>query len=143
MSWVKLLNPANIFGALISAISGYQIKKKEKEILKTQAKTKIEMAKITGTNEIALKDAEWEAISVDKQDSTWKDEYITLVMTWPLIGIMLGAVLKTFFNNDQLLVSTLEGIKELQALGMDFGLLMTIVVSAAVSIKVADKVRRL
>jgi hypothetical protein len=138
-----LLNPANIFGSIVTAISAYFLKKKEKQILETQAKAKIEVAKAAGETQIALKDAEWEAISVGKSDSTWKDEYVTLVVTWPLIGILGGSLWKAFSGNDTLLIGTLDGIRELTNLGMDFGLLMTIVVSAAVSIKVADKMRRL
>lgn len=142
MTWLTLLNPAKLITSGIDAISGYQLKKKEKEIIKTQAEAKIALAKQSGATKIALSDTEWEAISVSKSDSTWKDEYVTLVITWPLIGILAGSLLNALFGNDLLLVGTLDGIERLIALGLDFGILMTIVVSAAVSIKAVDKIRK-
>lgn len=142
MNWLSILNPTNLIGKVVDSISSYQSKKKDKEISKIQAQSKLDLAKQSGKTEITLKDAEWEAISVSKSDTSWKDEYVTLVVTWPLIGILAGCLLDTFFGNRLLLEGTLEGIRQLKELGMDFGVLMTIVVSAAVSIKAVDKFRK-
>lgn len=142
MSLLTWLNPSNLIGKGIDAVSGYQQKKKDKEILKIRAQSKLELAKQAGKTSITLKDQEWESISVSKSDSTWKDEYVTLVVTWPLIGVLAGSLLASCTGNTELLDGTLNGIKGLKELGMDFGILMTIVVSAAVSIKAAGVLRK-
>ena len=142
MSILSSLNPMSLIGKGIDAISGYQQKKKEKEIIKVQAHAKLELAKQKGKTEITLKDAEWEAISVSKSDGTWKDEYVTLVVTWPLIGVLLGTMWQAFTGDDTILKGTLDGVKELKNLGMDFGLLMSMVVGAAISIKTVEAVRK-
>lgn len=132
----------NLINKTVDAVSGYQQKKKDKEILKIQAQSKLELAKQAGKTSITLKDSEWESISVSKSDSTWKDEYVTLVVTWPLIGVLAGSLLQAFTGNTLLLEGTLSGIEQLTKLGMDFDILMTIVVSAAVSIKAAGVLRK-
>ena len=49
---------------------------------------------------------------------------------------MIGAVWNAFTANDRLLTGTLAGIKELNALGLNWDTLTTAVVFAAIGLKV-------
>lgn len=142
MNLLAWLNPTNLIGKVVDTVGDYQSKKKDKEIAKISAQSKIELARQAGQTDITLKDSEWEAISVSKSDSTWKDEYVTLIITYPLVGVLLGTLIQAFTGDSTLLQGTLDGVQGLLALGMDYGTLMTIVVSAAVSIKAVGAIRR-
>ena len=80
-------------------------------------------------------DKEWEALSKEAESGTWKDEYVTIIITLPIPAIMIGAVYQAFTGDATLLVGINEGIGHLKNLGLDMGELMYIVVLAAVGIK--------
>lgn len=142
MSLLAMLNPTNIIGKGIEMIGNYQMKKKDIKMVATQAQAKLEMAKLAGKTEIALKDSEWEAIAQAKSDSTWKDEYVTLIITAPIVGVLGGSIWNAFTGNSRLLDGTLAGIDGLINLGMDYGVVMTMVVAAAVSVKAVGTLRK-
>ena len=124
-----------LIGKVIDSVTGYQNKKKDKEIVKIKAQSKLAIAKQAGDKEIALTDAEWEAIAVSQNKETWKDEYITLVITWPILGLLLGSISMVFRDDPRLVDATILGITKLQEVGVDMGMLMMPVVLAAVGLK--------
>jgi hypothetical protein len=86
MNWLSLIAPiANIF-----------TKKEERKKVKVEGEAKLAIAKQKGETDITLTDQEWEAIGVGKQDSTWKDEYVTIVVTSPILLIIVGSVWYAF-----------------------------------------------
>ena len=126
--------------AAISGIAGYLGKGQEIKKTREQAQAKLRLKKETGDQNITLTDAEWESLSTQKQDSTWKDEYVTIVLTAPIIMVLIGAVWNGFDpSNDKLLTGTLRGISALRDIGLDYGLLSTAVVMAAVGLKIWRK----
>ena len=126
-----------IIGNLIDAVSGYFQKKQEIKAASATAKVKLESQKISGQQSLELTDAEWEAISANTQNNSWKDEYVTIIITSPIVLILLGSVFAAlgYSAGSEILKGTLSGISELKNLGMDFGLLMNAVVFAAVGLK--------
>lgn len=132
-SW---LNPANLIGKGIDAISGYQVKKKEKEIIKIRAQAKLDQAREQGNQDVTLTDAEWESIAVSKSDSTWKDEYVTIVFTAPIVVLLFGSMASSYGTDISLVDATLEGVRALKELGIDFGTTTYAIVLAAIGLKV-------
>ena len=131
-----------MFSAITSLLSGLvspvtnligkvQDRKKAAETLQG----KIAMAKQQGEQSITVTDAEWENLAVNKIDSSWKDEYVTIIITFPLVGILGGALWLAFTGDARLLDGIKAGIAELQALGMDYGTLLKAVVLAALGLK--------
>ena len=120
----------------VSAVGGYFNKRQDIKKAKVSAEAKLALKKETGDQSIALTDAEWEAISARGLGVTWKDEYVTLIITAPIVLILGGAVWQAFTGDQRLLDGVLEGISRLAALGLDWGTLTLAVVLAAIGLKV-------
>lgn len=122
-------------GGIVKPIANIFVKKSErKQAIKT-AQAKILQAQVEGQNEITLQDREWEAIMAQKTDSTWKDEYVTVIITSPIIGLIAGAVWTAFTGDTTLLTGTKDALVALKQAGIDMGVLMQVVVYAAVGLK--------
>ena len=131
------MNPITLISAGISAITGYFGKKQEIKKVAVVANAKLAQAKQDGQQTVTMTDAEWESLSVKTQNESWKDEYITLIITSPFITILadsIGAALG-FAWGPQIVTGTVQGLKEMKALGMDYGTIINAVVFAAVGLK--------
>ncbi len=124
----------NALSAVVASVSSIFTKKEERKTIKIQTEGKLALAKTNGEKEITLTDQEWESISVNKQDTTWKDEYVTIVCTSPYMLIIVGSIAAAF-GYPLLLSGALSGIKELKTQGVDVGHMVEVVVYAAVSLK--------
>jgi len=124
----------SFFSSLVSPIAKVFTKREERKTVKTQVEGKIALAKTNNEKEITLTDQEWEAISVSKQDTTWKDEYVTVIGTSPYVLIILGAVLAAF-GKPELLAGATSAISELNEIGVDVGHITEVVVYAALGLK--------
>jgi len=114
-------------------VEGYKVNQKRKQAKET-GKAKLAQAALQADTDITLTDAEWEAIGNEKQDTTWKDEYVTIICTSPYVFIFLGAVVAAFGNN-QLLLGAMTGVAKLESIGIEVGHLCEVVVYAAVGLK--------
>jgi hypothetical protein len=112
----------------------------ERKTNKDNLEAKIAIVKSTDATQVTLTDAEWESISKQLELDSWKDELATVVVLYPLVGIMLGSVVAAFTGDTRLLTGTVDGIKALKEVGIDMSELMLIVVLAAVSLKCWRKV---
>ena len=119
--------------SITSAYTSYQDRKKSA----TTAKYKVLQAKEDATNTLNLTDAEWESIAASKQDSSWKDEYITVVVTLPIPLLILGGVIQAYSpESSQLLTGTVEGIKAINNLEGNLGEMLLAVVYGAIGLKI-------
>lgn len=96
----------------------------------------IALAQQKGETTITVNEQQWEAISANKSDTTWKDEYVTVICTLPYVLITLGCLLIAFGQEPAMLDGALDAIAKLKAIGIDAGHLCEVVVYAAVSLKV-------
>ena len=126
---------SSIFGSVVEPLSeAYQTRQKRKQAAES-AKAKLAMAKQSGDSKLELNDDEWEAVSKQNEDGTWKDEYITVIITSPFVLLFLSAITSSLAGDMRYLNAVNLGIQQLKSLGVDLGELMFIVVLAAVSIK--------
>ena len=123
-------------GGIIKGITGIFSKREDRKKAIQTGQLKIQAANDKADNDLELSDAEWEAVSVSKQDSTWKDEYITIVITAPFVTILVGAILGAYTGDMSLLDGTKSALTEMKNIGIDLGGLMQTVVLAAVGLKV-------
>lgn len=121
-------------GAIVSPIANIFIKKEERKTTKIQAEGKLALAKNNNEKEITLTDQEWEAICASKQDTTWKDEYVTVLGTSPYLLIVVGAILAAF-GYPEILTGITSAIKQLKEVGVDVGHIVEVVVYAALGLK--------
>lgn len=121
--------------ALVSPISSaYQTNQKRKQA-KESADAKIKLARQDSEYKLDLTTAEWEAISKKNENETWKDEYVTIIITSPFVLVFLASIHAGYTGDMKLLNAVNLGIENLKNLGVNLGDLMYIVVLAAVSIK--------
>lgn len=137
MNWLTTL--AAPFTAMINGVSGYVSKKQEARANKESAIIKLKQSKQDGEQQTTLTDAEGEAVLANGLASSWKDEYVTIVITFPIVLIMFGTVYFAFTQDDRMLVAGVESIKALESAGVDMGFLMEAVVLAAISLKIWRK----
>jgi hypothetical protein len=75
-----------VAGLLGDVVKGYFETKKQKakqKLLQVQAETKIMEKKVTG-------EIDWDMEMAKASDNSWKDEWLTIIFTIPLIMLLLG-----------------------------------------------------
>lgn len=122
--------------ALIKGGFNLANEKVEAKKLKQTAEAKLKLKKETNDTNIELTDAEWESLGQKGLSDSWKDEYVTLIVTAPIVSVLVGAVWNAFTGNSALLTGTLDGIEKLTLLGLNWDVLTTAVVLAAVGLKI-------
>ena len=103
--------------------------------MKVNTEAKLRMAKQAGELNVTLTDAEWESVSVQQNGDSLKDEWITATFLMLIWSVVLGSVYAAVFDSPEVIEGILAGIKLLQNLGIDFGLLTEVVVYAGIGIK--------
>lgn len=124
-----------ILGTVAQGVLGIFRGREERRTVRAQAEGALAQAKQEGRDRVELSRAEWEAIMAQGTHGSWKDEYVTLVITSPIVGVLAGAVWEALFGDPRLLDGVLRGMNVLADLGFDMGELMFVVVLAAVGIK--------
>lgn len=127
---------APFIAPIISGIFSFFNKKQETKAAKQSAQAKLALKKETGDQNIELTDAEWESLTAKGLEASWKDEYVTIIITSPIVGIMIGAVWSAFDpTNTALIDGTLAGVEKLKDLGLDWDFLMKAVILSAIGLK--------
>ncbi|WP_102794292.1 hypothetical protein [Bowmanella denitrificans] len=137
MSWLTAL-AAPVTGVINGVVDIFRSKQERKKLAET-AKAKLAAQKEKGAQEVTLTDAEWESLNVGQQDNTWKDEYITILITSPLLLIVVGTVWTAFTGDLRLVQAGIESIKAMTAAGVDMEFMMEAVVLAAIGLKLWRK----
>ena len=131
-----------IFDTVASPISkAYQSKQKRKQSAES-AKAKIQLAKQTSEFKLELNDDEWEALSKKNENETWKDEYVTIIITSPFVLLFVASIISGWTGDMRYLDAVNLGISNIKDLDVDLGKLMYLVVLAAVSIKGVGVLRK-
>lgn len=119
---------------IVAPIAGFfTAKTKANQIIET-GRQKIQAAQVDGENSLNLTDAEWEAVGVEKSDSTWKDEYVTVTMTIWIWVAMVGSIAAAY-EKPQILDGVKLFLEVCTENGIDVGYLTVMVVGAAVGLK--------
>lgn len=121
-------------GSIVKSIAGIFTANTRRKQAKESGIQKILQAQVDGGNSLNMSDAEWEAVNASKADSSWKDEYVTVVCTSPYVLIIIGAVANAF-GAPEILQGAMTGIQKLQDIEIDVGEMVKVVVYAAVGLK--------
>lgn len=124
-----------IVGTIIKPITDTLHRRQQRKAAKEAVQGKIAVAKQENAQEVLLKDAEWETVSQQMQATSWKDEFLTIIITSPIILLLFGGVAAAC-GFPQVLEGTVAGLAAIQATGVDFGFLMNSVVLAGIGLKV-------
>lgn len=102
---------------------------------KAEEKKAIQQRKITSINN----DADWESKMAGASGNSWKDEYLTIVLTLPIIAVGYSLV-----TGDQSVIDRLnDGFSALERLPEWYQYLLFLACSAAFGLKSADKLMSL
>ena len=126
---------SSLVGGIVAPVAKVFEKREDTKLHKASVAGKIALAKQTGATEITLKAQEWENIAVRGTEDSWKDEYITILVTAPFALIVVGAVAEALFGYSALLDSVVVIIDKLATVGVDLGEIMLPVVLAAIGIR--------
>ena len=108
-----------------------------KDFLKGKAEEKkaIQQRKITAINN----DADWESKMADASANSWKDEYLTVILTLPIIAVGYPVV-----TGDSSVIDRLnDGFTALEKTPEWYQYLLFLACSAAFGLKSADKIMSL
>lgn len=123
MKWL-----ADIASSLISPVTNYLS-------TKNVNKTKIAQQQIQRLMNADDKEAEWEAIQAESGNNSWKDEWITLIITLPIPVIFISVILSVLFGNPLIAEAAKAGVKSINELVPNYAELLYIVCLAAIGIK--------
>lgn len=92
---LALLGPVGkIFESGLGIISGYFESKRKIAEAKTEAEIALQQAKITSALKIqegeALHTIEWENLMAKASETSWKDEFVTIVISLPFLAAFFG-----------------------------------------------------
>lgn len=128
-------NPLNWATALFKPLSDAYAANQQRKAAKESAKAKIKMAKQDGDLKLELNDQEWEALGVDRENASWKDEYVTVSIVSVFNLLIVGGIAAAF-GHPQVLEGMVAAIGALTSAGVDVGFLLNAVVLAAIGLKV-------
>tara|TARA_Y100000310_G_scaffold345238_1_gene463002 strand:+ start:253 stop:654 length:402 start_codon:yes stop_codon:yes gene_type:complete len=125
-----------LLAGIVSPLSKAYTSRNDRRMSENLAKTKLQENRQQGEQKRELTDAEWEALAKAEEGKTWKDEYLTVVMTSPFVIILVGAIYAAFTGNHALLDSVKTAVVALSEMGVDLGFLMEAVVLSGVGLKI-------
>lgn len=117
--------------AIVKPVGDFFTARERRKEAKTTGLHKIEQAKIDAQNSLDLTDAEWEAITAKGGEDSWKDEYAIITMTSWIWVAMYGAL-----KSDEILARVQVFLDFCTANGVEVGVLTSMVIGAAVGLKV-------
>lgn len=79
--------------------------------------------------------AEWELEAVRASAGSWKDEWLTVVFTLPLVVQIVGSVAYALGYGTRLLEGGRMAIDNLENLGIPYGAVIVVIVSASFGIR--------
>ncbi len=123
------MNPvASFFSGLVSPITNHFTKKNE-------GKTKVKLKQIERLKSSDDSLAEWESIQAEGGNNSWKDEWITLIITLPIPVIFISVMLSVFLGDPVMAEAAKAGVSAIKELVPNYDELLYIVCLAAIGIK--------
>ncbi len=124
-----------IVGNVIAEVAGFFKVRQERKKQKQVAQTKVKLATLEGKKSLDLTDAEWEAAAVRSNDDSYKDEYVTFLVTSWMLLLILGSVYGAVTGDMRVVEGVNLALKNIKESGVDMGEITYVVVLAAVGIK--------
>jgi len=114
---------------LVSPITSIFQTVQERKLLKQEGEFKLARGEQVSRQE-------WEAMGVQAGNNSWKDEYITVIVTFPIPYIFIGNTVYAFTGDSKILDANRAALADLGAL-MDtpYGQLVFAVALAAIGLK--------
>lgn len=129
----------NFFGKIVEPITGAYKANQQRKSDKTAGMQAIESQIIAGETDIQMSVQQWQAMSIKGNESSWKDELITVVFMIPIVTLMFGGVYGGVTGDGAVMEGMLQAITALNSIDGNFGTMMTAVVYAGIGLQVTSK----
>ena len=126
------MNLLSVVSGLVSPITNHFTKKNDN-------KTRVKQQQIQRLMNSDDKEAEWEAIQAESGNNSWKDEWITLIITLPIPVIFISVILSVMLDNPLIAEAAKAGTAAIKELVPNYAELLYIVCLAAIGIKAFKK----
>lgn len=127
MKWL-----ADIASGIVSPITNHFTKKNDN-------KTKVKQQQIQRLMNSDDKEAEWEAIQAESGNNSWKDEYITVIISFPVPIIFIAVFFSVVFGDPIYAQGAKAGVDAIKELLPNYEDLLMAVCLAAIGIKAFKK----
>lgn len=127
MKWL-----ADIATGLVSPVTSYFTRRSDN-------KTKVKQQKIHRLMNSDDKEAEWEAIQAEGGNNSWKDEYITVIISFPVPVIFIAVFFSVVFGDPIYAQGAKAGVDAIKELLPNYEDLLVAVCLAAIGIKAFKK----
>ena len=125
-------------GPVVEAVSGAVRRRQDRKAATASAAAKLRQGAQDDAHAQAmaaqLSRDEWEAIGRRAESGTWKDEYVTLIVTLPLVTLFVGALLEAV-GIDSVSAAGRAMVETLNGLDGAYADLLMYVVLAAIGIR--------
>ena len=86
-----------ILGLVAQPIADYFTKREDRKTAEDAIKGKIALAKVNKDAKLELADHEIQVLRTKNADNSWKDEYVTVLVSMPIIVSALGSIVGVAF----------------------------------------------
>lgn len=129
------MNPLSILGAIVSPVTNYLEKRDEN---KTQVINK-KLERIQNAEDAA---AAWELVQAENTSGSWKDEYITIIITAPIVIVFLAVLWSVCTGDATAVTAAKEALAAVKELVPSYDELLYVVVLAALGLKGLGQILR-
>lgn len=115
---------------IIGGVLGFLGKRSDRKAAKDAIAGKVALAKEQGKQHVDVTTAEWEAVVARGMDSSWKDEYLTVLLSLPIAVCCVGAFYAPALDAGRDMLLTFKEA------GLQYNMLFMLAVSASFGVKV-------
>jgi hypothetical protein len=125
--------------SIIETVGGFFGKREERKQLEKTIDGKIAMQKQGGDHQITFNEQEIDMLAKRNEGKSWKDEYLTVIMTLPLIATFLGALFSTLFGNSLYMDAAVEANKAVKELVPNYQELLGLTIVAGLGLRAVKR----
>jgi hypothetical protein len=118
---------------ILSRVAGFVTNRQDRKRALAEVEAKLRLASQEADSKLDLSDQQISAMLAKGLGDSWKDEYVTIIMSIPYLLMFAGGVLAAF-NSPALLNGVAIGLEALTATGFDYGFVASTVFLAAVGV---------
>ena len=126
-----------VIGKIVEGVSGYFTRKSEERTAVAAIKAKVDLARVNKESRLELAGHELQVLRTQGAGGSWKDEFVTLLVSVPIIVSMAGALITVYdpYLGGRLMEAAHEIALIMTGDSIDFAELWLIVVATALGTK--------
>lgn len=132
----------NWLSMLISPVTNLWNSHQDRKAVKESLKAKLTGQKQDNDARAGFNDQEWEMLGKSQSADSWTDEYVTVIITLPLLLVFVCTFVAVLFAKPELLEASDAAIASVKVLLPSYDEILEIVVLAAVGIKGLKSIRK-